>query len=162
MRKWKRIIVHHSASKFGNVRLINSWHIDRGWAGIGYHFVVLNGYLTGKDYNADRRFQSLNGAIECGRIINGDEWVQANEVGAHALGYNRDSIGVCCIHSSGAYDMIQYDALMHLCEDLCQMFNIKPDNVVGHYELDKAKLLCPGIDMEQFRHELKEALDATT
>lgn len=158
-RKWQKIIIHHSASSFGNENLINSWHLQRKFTGTGYHFVVGNGYITWKDYQNDRQFKSLIGAIECGRPIDGDEWVDNNEVGAHAFGLNRDSIGVCCIHSSGPYDVHQYDALMHLCEDLCQMFNIKPENVLGHYEVDDNKALCPGIDMESLRNELREALD---
>ena len=162
VKRWKHIILHHSASAFGTARLIDVWHRERGWLGIGYHFVVLNGYLTGKDAVAGRRFESLVGAIECGRKIDGDEWVQADEEGAHALGYNKDSIGICCIHNKGPYDIHQYDALMHLCEDLCKKFNISPDNVLGHYEVDEKKLLCPGINMVQFRDELKEALDAVT
>lgn len=162
MKKWKRIIIHHSASSFGNARLINTWHLERGWSGIGYHFVVLNGYLTGADAVAGRRFDSLVGAIECGRKMDGDEWVQASEEGAHALGYNKDSIGICLIHNKGPYDIYQYDALAHLCEDLCKMFKISPDNVLGHYEVDEKKLLCPGIAMDDLRYHLKEALDAVT
>ena len=157
-RKWKRIIIHHSASAFGNARYINKWHVERGWTGIGYHFVVLNGYLNSKDLTAGRRFDSLVGAIECGRPINGDQWVQNAEEGAHALGYNRDSIGICMIHNTGDYSYHQLDSVLHLCEDLCKMFDISPDMVLGHSEVDSGKPLCPGIDMGKFREMLHEAL----
>ncbi len=45
----KRIIIHHSASDFGDAKLIDKWHKERGWKGIGYHFVVLNGKRRSKD-----------------------------------------------------------------------------------------------------------------
>ena len=158
MRKWKRIIIHHSASAFGNARLIKIWHVERGWVDIGYHFVILNGYLNGKDAVAGRRFGSLVGAIECGRSINGDKWVQVAEEGAHALGYNKDSIGICMIHSKGKYSYHQLDSLLHLCEDLCRMFDIPSAMVLGHSEVDSSKPLCPGIDMVRFREMLEDAL----
>ena len=162
LRKWKNIIIHHSASDFGNARLIKKWHVEQGWADIGYHFVVLNGYLTGKDLVAGRRFDSLVGAIECGRGINGDKWVQNAEEGAHALGYNRDSIGICMIHGSGQYCYHQLDSLLHLCEDLCTMFDIPPVRVSGHYEVNGDKPLCPGIDMGEFREMLEDGLHGGT
>lgn len=68
----KRIIIHHAASN-GDVSAatIHQWHLTRGWAGCGYHFVI--------------RF---NGNIESGR--------QLDLVGAHAgETANHDSIGVC-------------------------------------------------------------------
>ena len=41
-RVTQRIIIHHSASR-GNedAATIHRWHLSRGWAGIGYHFVIL-------------------------------------------------------------------------------------------------------------------------
>ena len=51
---------------------IDSWHKNRGWRGIGYHYVV-----------------RLNGAIEQGR--------KEETVGAHVRGHNRNSIGVSYI-----------------------------------------------------------------
>ena len=41
MRSINAIYIHHSASpKSTTVEQINQWHLDRGWAGIGYHFVI--------------------------------------------------------------------------------------------------------------------------
>lgn len=67
------IVIHCSATRPSlDVRAvdIDSWHKRRGWSGIGYHYVI-------------RR----NGGLEQGR--------PENEVGAHALNYNKRSIGVC-------------------------------------------------------------------
>ena len=71
MRTIKKIVVHHSASKpETTVEQIDSWHKDRGWWGIGYHYVV-----------------DHNGEIQEGRPV--------NKPGAHTRGENKDSIGTC-------------------------------------------------------------------
>ena len=74
MRKITLIIVHCSAvrpDQQSSAAQIDTWHRQRGWKfGIGYHYVV-------------RR----NGSIEAGR----PEWM----VGAHCVGHNAHSIGVC-------------------------------------------------------------------
>lgn len=75
MRRIDKIIVHCSATPEGRnvtVKDIDSWHKQRGWKGIGYHYVVY-----------------LDGSVHKGR----DE----NEVGAHCAGQNTNSIGVCYI-----------------------------------------------------------------
>ena len=75
MREITKIIVHCSATKEGkafNVADITRWHKDRGFATIGYHYVVL-----------------LDGTIQQGRA----EMV----MGAHCKGYNANSIGICYI-----------------------------------------------------------------
>ena len=68
--KTTRIILHHAAAKTCDAKTIHQWHLNNGWSGIGYHFVVRK-----------------NGTIERGR--------PENKVGAHASGSNSDSIGIC-------------------------------------------------------------------
>ena len=41
-----RITIHCSDSEWGNADVIDEWHKKRGWDGIGYHYVILNGYPT--------------------------------------------------------------------------------------------------------------------
>ena len=65
-----RIIVHHAAASNCGAATIHQWHLNNGWSGIGYHFVVRK-----------------NGTIERGR--------PEKYVGAHATGANSDSIGIC-------------------------------------------------------------------
>lgn len=75
MRNINKIIVHCSATKEGKAFTANDitrWHKERGFATIGYHYVVL-----------------LDGTIQQGRA----EMV----MGAHCKGYNANSIGVCYI-----------------------------------------------------------------
>lgn len=87
----KYIIVHHAAHPNCSVQDIHQWHIEKGWAGIGYHF------FTRKDGNIYR-----------GRPI--------DTVGAHTLGQNEISIGVCLEGNLDIEDMptAQADALVEL------------------------------------------------
>jgi N-acetylmuramoyl-L-alanine amidase len=63
---------------------IRLWHTapppaGRGWQDIGYHFVI-------------RR----NGVVEDGRDTDGDGDI-FEEIGAHTVGYNANSIGICMV-----------------------------------------------------------------
>ena len=156
MRKWKRIIVHHSASDWGNAITINKWHSQRdGWNGIGYHFVITNGILTPSDLRSGRIFVPMIGSIECGRQLDGDNWVDASEIGAHALGLNHNSIGVCLIHKIKGYDDRTIDALVKLVMYLRERHNIKVENILGHCEADAKKPLCPGLNMGLVREAVE-------
>lgn len=65
------IILHHTeVSTPHTVQDVHKWHQKKQWAGIGYHFFI-----------------DKNGEIYTGRPL--------NAVGAHTLGHNKNSIGVC-------------------------------------------------------------------
>ena len=151
MRQWKNIIIHHSASGWGTARFIDQWHKRRGWLGIGYHFVILNGFTNSEDLKSKRRFNNLIGSVEIGRTLDGDLWVEGDEIGAHALGFNADSIGICMIHNSGPYHPTMIHSVLLLTAGLMQRYNIPASNVLGHCEVDDKKPLCPGYDMELLR-----------
>lgn len=75
MRPISKIIVHCAATPEGRevtVEDIDKWHTQRGFNGIGYHYVVY-----------------LDGSVHVGR--------NENLVGAHTSGQNKNSIGVCYI-----------------------------------------------------------------
>ncbi len=75
MREINLAVWHCSATKEGKIfyaHNIDEWHKERGFRKIGYHIVIL-----------------LNGKARFGRDI----W----EKGAHAKGYNKNSIGICYI-----------------------------------------------------------------
>lgn len=65
-----RIILHHAAASHCSAVQVHSWHKARGWVGIGYHFFI-----------------TKDGDIYRGRPL--------DCIGAHAGGYNYDSIGIC-------------------------------------------------------------------
>lgn len=73
--KTDEVILHHAEASSATVWDINAWHLDNGWVGIGYHYYIRK-----------------DGSIYRGR----PEWA----VGAHAVGHNDRSIGICC---EGAY-----------------------------------------------------------
>lgn len=76
MRQISEIIIHCSATRPGqkvDAATIRRWHVDgRGFADIGYHFVI-----------------GTDGTVEPGRPV--------KRIGAHCLGHNAGSIGVCYI-----------------------------------------------------------------
>lgn len=66
----QRIILHHAAAKTCSAEDIHRWHLNKGWSGAGYHFLVRK---DGKIYRLRPE----------------------DKVGAHAYGSNYNSIGVC-------------------------------------------------------------------
>ena len=127
MRNINLIIVHCSATPEGrNVAVadIDRWHRERGFDGIGYHYVVY-----------------IDGSVHEGRPL--------NKVGAHCKGHNANSIGICYV---GGVDLngkpkdtrtlAQKDALVNLLMRLKRRF---PKAVIrGHR--DFAAKACPSFD----------------
>ena len=75
MRKIDEIIIHCSATPEGrdhSVADVTAWHRARGFRTIGYHYLV-----------------HIDGRVERGR--------PESEIGAHGLGHNARSIGVCYV-----------------------------------------------------------------
>lgn len=75
MRKIDEIIIHCSATREGKHFTkadIDGWHRARGFNGIGYHYVVY-----------------LDGTVVAGR--------PEAQIGAHCLGHNARSIGICYV-----------------------------------------------------------------
>ena len=111
------IILHHAEASHASVEDINQWHLERGWAGIGYHFYIR------KD----------------GRIYRGrPEWA----VGAHAQGHNKRSVGICCEGSYMTETMpqAQFDALVGLVRE--EMTKYPGAKVLRHRDVNSTD--CPG------------------
>ena len=127
MRDIKEIIIHCTATPEGRdvtVKEIDAWHKQRGWQGVGYHYVIY-----------------LDGSIHTGRDI--------NKIGAHCSGHNKNSIGICYV---GGVDKNmkpkdtrtpeQKEALIHLLKELKTIY---PNAVIfGHR--DFANKACPCFD----------------
>lgn len=158
MQKINNIVIHHSASSWGNAFAIDKWHKANDWTGIGYHFVILNGYPNSEDYKKRRLWKPLIGQIECGRSLDLDPWIEYNEEGAHCLGFNDTSVGICLVHDKGdKYHYKMMDSLIGLCQFLIlQHSELEIDKVYGHYQLNKNKSYCPGFDVIKFREKLKD------
>ncbi len=159
MNRAEAIVLHTSASSYGDAAIIDAWHRSppRGWKGIGYHFVVLNGYRNFLNYPGQYD-RGCDGLIETGRPLDDDVWIERNEVGAHALGLNAVSVGVCLIGKYGLYTFQQFRAVLGLLSGLVDQFHLDVDQVVGHYEVASGRRqgkTCPDIEMESFRSELR-------
>lgn len=111
------IILHHAEARHASVEDINQWHLERGWAGIGYNYYVRK-----------------DGTIWRGR----PEWA----VGAHAKGHNDKSIGICC---EGAYmtehmPAAQLAALKDLIRDIMSRYGKL--KLLRHKDVNETD--CPG------------------
>lgn len=139
MRKVRRIIVHCSASPNGRadtIRDIDRWHKERGFlrplvfrdkyrpelTSCGYHCVI-----------------EIDGTIAHGR--------HTDEAGAHAAGYNHDSIGVCLV-GTDAFSPAQIDALDLYIQSVLAMYPTA--TVCGHRDLPDVRKSCPGFDVTQW------------
>lgn len=157
MKKIKYIIVHESDSLFGCASVIRQWHLERGWRDIGYNAVIMNGHSVEQGFY----LPSLNGSIEIGRSFDGDSFIEENEQGAHTLGYNAESLGICLIGKDGQFTSIQIKNLISLLTDLIHQYQIQIDNILGHYETESGRAqgkTCPDMDMQLVRRTLKEKL----
>jgi len=152
INKVENIIIHISDSTWGSASEIRKWHLEKGWADIGYHFVILNGQIR-----PDFCLATLDGSFEIGRHLDGDMFIEDNEVGAHALGYNDKSIGICGIGKVG-WTAIQKDSLIILLIELTEYFKIPKSNVLGHCETESGKAqgkTCPNLNMDVIRNNLR-------
>ena len=148
MRRTENIVLHCSASSFGNVLMIDEWHKARGWKGIGYQLVILNGYAfsTGKD----AYWKFFDGMPCPGRPLSANAWLDAEEVGAHAYGYNRKSVGICLIGEPGKFSIMQLTTSSVAVRAYMKAFGLTVESVKGHYEVNPGKK-CPGLDMNKYR-----------
>lgn len=131
MRAIDAIVVHCSATPAGKpfrAADIDRWHRDKGWAGIGYHFVI-----------------PLDGSIEPGREL--------ETPGAHVEGHNARTIGVCYIGGVAAVggkpentlNDRQADALQLVLQGLRARW---PNaRILGHRDFPGVKKDCPSFDV---------------
>ena len=156
--KPEQIIVHCSASKWGNVIEIDRWHRARGWRAIGYHVVILNGMSTAQDAKRGDTVRILDGAIQVGRALDADADLEAHEMGAHVYGFNKTTIGMCLI-GVDKFTRNQIVNSVKVVKFWQELYGIETAKVKGHYEMPTAKgKTCPNIDMNLYR----ELVDAKT
>ena len=134
MRTIKRIIIHCSASGWANAAVIDEWHKERGWKGIGYHFVILNGRGKVGAYQAH-----FDGVVEVGRPI--------QRAGAHTKGHNADSVGICLIGNNHFTAKQLLVALPELLKALKRDYGLGDDDVHGHRDFNPNKT-CPNFDVK--------------
>jgi|GEM_PF-1584076 len=168
------IVLHISASKWGDAKEVEAWHRARGFDGIGYHGVILNGYRKSNlKYTA-----ALNGKIEPGRAD--------HLKGAHckAAGMNACTLGVSLIGLPGfavreaeqpPADLLLYPyaterqlmSLIHWIRTKCEKYDMDPNGtfkhpvtgkrhpvVTQHSDHDPGKPLCASWRLDELRKML--------
>lgn len=151
------LVVHTAAFGKRNCDrdVIDSWHRQRGWSGIGYHYVIIN---------------DLHDRLEDGEVQQGRP---TSKPGAHVKGVNSRSLGICCVGHGDQqpHTKAQRASLLKLLADLLDDYpNTSVDKVIGHREVNdlvaaglvgreyKTAKTCPGtlVDMDEIRTQLKE------
>lgn len=151
------IVVHCAAvpdGRWTSVEDIDSWHVKAGFhrdpaalprqnpslTAIGYHFVIYT-----------------NGAIATGRHL--------DEPGAHAIGFNGISVGICMI-GTRRFRAEQWSSLAACVRSLAQKYSVpllfapergrlpgsRDGGICGHRDLSgiNAQRECPGFSVEQW------------
>lgn len=171
-RKINEIIIHCSDSKWGTVEIIREWHIlpkdqpdgtvkykgktynsrvdlpksvqkkyGRAFSDIGYNYVITNGYPDYSTLKEDEYQPHFDGKIRAGRPM--------HRIGAHCLGHNKNSIGVCLVGKydemetfNGGFSDNQMKTLkMFLLASIIK-FEIRPDHIYPHYAFSTKTCPC--------------------
>ena len=128
MRSISEIILHCSATPAGKdftVQQIRQWHLARGFRDIGYHYVIYR-----------------DGSIHKGRPL--------EQAGAHCVGHNRHSVGICYIGGlaingktpADTRTVAQKAALTELLKEL----HAKSPHATLHGHREFAAKACPSFD----------------
>jgi len=111
------IVLHHAAASKCTIYDVHRWHLQREWLGCGYHY-----------------FCDKKGLVYQGR--------PRDVIGAHALGYNHCSVGIC---AEGHYEQEQMpnEQKYAIANLLIELKKIYPQaKIVAHKDLNPTK--CPG------------------
>jgi len=145
MKNVEYLVVHCSATQASptiTADTIERWHIEQGWDGIGYHYVI-----------------PTSGEWQVGRPI--------TQPGSHAKGYNSRSLGICLIGGADVngkavrnFLPAQFTALEQLLRNLrvsypnaviCGHRDLSPDldgdGIVEPHEWVKQ---CPSFDVRDW------------
>jgi N-acetylmuramoyl-L-alanine amidase len=165
------VVLHLSASTYGDRDEIHAWHLQRGFSSIGYHRVILNGRVRSKSAYDARR----DGELQKGRA----DAVQ----GAHckAKGMNTCTFGICCVGDPGRLPAgpepadaaltkkkyltaKQSKTLVDLVARLCVQYGWDPQGhfvhperkvlveiITQHSDHDRAKPFCASLNLPAIR-----------
>lgn len=138
MRTINWIVIHCSATPEGRdvrTETIKKWHVDdNGWSDIGYHYVI-----------------ELDGSLVEGR--------KEEKQGAHAKGYNSNSIGVCYVggmtkDNKEAKDTRTENQLITMFWLLKDLKNRYPEaQIIGHNNISSKD--CPSFDVEKWVKDVR-------
>jgi len=134
--QWTHIILHHSATDFGNAAMFDQLHRrERHWDELGYHFVIDNG-KGGHD----------------GRVEVGPRWIKQKH-GAHVRPdpnddnrWNRHGIGICLVgdFTTERPSAVQLASAARLIAYLMRACDIRERCILGHNQVPGTQTACPG------------------
>ena len=131
-RAVNRVFIHCSAASRKNInaREIDSWHKQRGWSGIGYHFFI-----------------KTDGTLEVGRDLESTPAAQA--------GHNTGTIAICLNGlKSSDFTQEQVETLKDLCKTIDDQYKGMFKRGVtfhGHREVNAGKT-CPVFNYKDVLH----------
>ena len=151
LRPWNVIVIHHSATRKGSVAGIDSAHRQRGWDGIGYHFVIGNG-----------------DGMRLGAVEPTFRWRNQRE-GAHAGGgaqgrpFNQLGIGICLVgqFQEDQPDTWQEERLADLIAELMHHLpTLGAARIIGHGDVPGKDTDCPGkhLDIDRIRYLVRQRM----
>ena len=131
-KKWKYIIIHHSATDECSSLAFHHMHLKKGWdKGVGYHFVIDNATSEKQD----------------GQIEATPRWIKQLD-GAHckASDMNTRAIGICLVGNFDKEHLTrqQMDSLVYLVSLLRKNYKIPIKNIIRHGYVHGAATDCPG------------------
>lgn len=129
------LIQHHTAHPTWDVYETHNYHKNtRGWLGIGYNIFI-----------------EKDGTIQ---------WCRGFNRGAHALGYNAISLGICYAGNFMEQEVTeqQIEAGIKVNTHFCKKLTLNYTDIVGHGDLTAT--LCPGVlfTMAEIKEGVKENL----
>lgn len=133
LERIERIVVHHSASALLTTAAdIRRWHTDpepegRGWSDIGYHVLI-----------------EVDGLLIRGRDV------ASLVTGAHALGVNQTSLGLCIIGNNLDPEEAWLGAQLATAREWIRAVRLTfgEIEVVGHRNAGATATECPGVSDE--------------
>ncbi|MHC4618833.1 MAG: peptidoglycan recognition protein family protein [Planctomycetota bacterium] len=133
-KRWTAIVIHHSATGTGSVSVFARYHREnKGWAGVGYDFVIGNGTDSGDgEVEVTLRWREQRTGAHCKTPNN---WA------------NEDAVGICLVgdFSQSVPTSRQMWSLAKLVRFLQARYRIPTSRVYSHKYTPGARPTdCPG------------------
>ena len=143
--RWRYIVIHHTAADIGNLEFYRKQHQKR-WGDLAYHIIINNG--------------SENTAA--GQIEYSEGWRKRKHHYSTRKSYlNYFGIALALVGDFEKHPMptVQKQIFIRLLTNLAREYNIPPERIIGHREVQNTK--CPGrhVSMSEIRLLVKKNLD---
>ncbi len=166
MRKIKWLIVHHTASEWGDAKAVRQWHcgappVGRGWKNPGYHKLILNPFPSFALLRARAPLIESDGRVEI--------MLPDSEIANGCKGANAEGLHICWVGNFDKGDPTarQTDSMITELAAWCKIYALDPAKAIkGHGEaqrflkIEKYSKSCPGarVQMDGIRGLVAERL----